>query len=84
MIDVHGVGPEYARNGPRVVAASVVRCLPGLLVTDLSMFNSRSVLARALLIASRAVRNWLVWVRHEAHCYIARVAGTDWRRRLWI
>jgi hypothetical protein len=24
-----GVGPEYARNGPRVVAASVVRCLPG-------------------------------------------------------
>jgi hypothetical protein len=27
--DVVGVGPEYARNGPRVVAASVVRCLPG-------------------------------------------------------
>jgi hypothetical protein len=23
-------------------------------------------------------------VRHEAHCYIARVAGMDWRRCLWI
>ena len=23
-------------------------------------------------------------VRHEAHCYIARVAGRDWRRCLWI
>jgi hypothetical protein len=23
-------------------------------------------------------------VRHEAHCYIARLAGMDWRRCLWI
>jgi hypothetical protein len=23
-------------------------------------------------------------VRHEAHCCIARVAGRDWRRCLWI
>jgi hypothetical protein len=28
--------------------------------------------------------NRLIWVRHEAHCYIARVAGMDWRRCLWI
>ena len=25
-----------------------------------------------------------LWVRHEAHCCIARVAGMDWRRCLWI
>ena len=24
------------------------------------------------------------WVRHEAHCYIARAAGRDERRYLWI
>jgi hypothetical protein len=24
------------------------------------------------------------WVRHEAHCCIARVAGRDERRYLWI
>jgi len=24
------------------------------------------------------------YVRHEAHWYIARVAGTDWRRCLWV
>jgi hypothetical protein len=28
--------------------------------------------------------SWLFCVRHEAHCYIARVAGIDWRRCLWI
>jgi pimeloyl-ACP methyl ester carboxylesterase len=28
--------------------------------------------------------NWLICVRHEAHCYIARIAGMDWRRCLWI
>jgi len=28
--------------------------------------------------------NWMICVRHEAHCYIARVAGMDWRRCLWI
>jgi hypothetical protein len=26
----------------------------------------------------------MICVRHEAHCYIARVAGMDWRRCLWI
>jgi hypothetical protein len=29
-------------------------------------------------------QNWLICVRHEAHCYIARRAGMDWRRCLWI
>jgi len=24
------------------------------------------------------------WVRHEAHCYIARAAGRDERKYLWI
>jgi transposase len=23
---------------------------------------------------------WRIWVRHEAHCCIARLAGVDWRR----
>ena len=27
---------------------------------------------------------WRIWVRHVAHCCIARVAGRDWRRCLWI
>jgi transposase len=27
---------------------------------------------------------WRIWVRHEAHCCIARVAGRDRRRCLWI
>ena len=27
---------------------------------------------------------WRIWVRHAAHCCIARVAGRDWRRCLWI
>jgi len=26
----------------------------------------------------------MICVRHEAHCYMARVAGMDWRRCLWI
>jgi len=30
------------------------------------------------------VQNRIICVRHEAHCYIARVAGMDWRRCLWI
>jgi len=30
------------------------------------------------------VQNWIFCVRHEAHCYIARIAGMDWRRCLWI
>ena len=25
-----------------------------------------------------------IWVRHAAHCCIARGAGRDWRRCLWI
>jgi hypothetical protein len=29
-------------------------------------------------------RSRLICVRHEAHCCIARVAGMDWRRCLWI
>jgi hypothetical protein len=29
-------------------------------------------------------QNRIICVRHEAHCYIARVAGMDWRRCLWI
>jgi hypothetical protein len=71
-----GVGPEYARNGPRVVAASVVRCgqVP-YRPTDLSMFNSRSVLTRALLIASRVVRSWLVWA---ASVLTSPVATASW------
>ena len=31
-----------------------------------------------------AIQIWLICVRHEAHCYIARIAGMDWRRCLWI
>ena len=27
---------------------------------------------------------WRIWVRHVAHCCIARVAGKDRRRCLWI
>ena len=27
---------------------------------------------------------WRIWVRHVAHCGIARVAGKDRRRCLWI
>ena len=27
---------------------------------------------------------WRIWVRHGAHCCIARGAGGDWRRCLWI
>ena len=27
---------------------------------------------------------WRIWVRHGAHCCIARGAGRDWRRCLWI
>ena len=42
----------------------------------------------ALILADRlvmkAVPNRLICVRHEAHCYIARIAGMDWRRCLWI
>jgi len=51
-----GVRPEYARNGPRVVSAS-----DALQAGRPAMFNSRPVLAGALLIASRAVRSRLVW-----------------------
>jgi hypothetical protein len=29
-------------------------------------------------------QSWMICVRHEAHCYIARIAGMDWRRCLWI
>jgi hypothetical protein len=28
-------------------------------------------------------QNRTICVRHEVHCYIARVAGMDWRRCLW-
>ena len=27
---------------------------------------------------------WRIWVRHAAHCCIARIAGKDRRRCLWI
>jgi hypothetical protein len=30
-----------------------------------------------------AVLSQMIYVRHEVHCYIARVAGMDWRRCLW-
>jgi len=36
------------------------------------------------LSADAGMRNRVICVRHEAHCYIARVAGMDWRRCLWI
>jgi hypothetical protein len=32
----------------------------------------------------RPRHNGMICVRHEAHCYIARIAGMDWRRCLWI
>jgi len=35
-------------------------------------------------LADKLVQNWKISVRHEAHCYIARPAGMDWRRCLWI
>jgi len=31
-----------------------------------------------------SVLEWMICVRHEAYCYIARAAGMDWRRCLWI
>jgi hypothetical protein len=34
--------------------------------------------------SSSGAQNRAFCVRHEAHCYIARVAGMDWRRCLWI
>jgi phthalate 3,4-dioxygenase subunit alpha len=33
---------------------------------------------------STGIHNGLICVCHEAHCYIARIAGIDWRRCLWI
>jgi transposase len=27
---------------------------------------------------------WRIWVRREAHCRIARLAGRNWRRCSWI
>ena len=71
--DVVGVGPEIRqkRAARRCRVCGQVPSRP----TDLSMFNSRSVLARALLIASRAVRNWLVWA---ASVVTSPVATASW------
>jgi len=35
-------------------------------------------------LSARVTLNRMFCVRHEAHCYIARIAGMDWRRCLWI
>ena len=32
------------------------------------------------LVLESASDYWRIWVRHEAHCCIARLAGGNWRR----
>ena len=66
-----GTGIRQKRAARRCRVCGQVPSRP----TDLSMFNSRSVLARALLIASQAVRNWLVWA---ASVVTSPVATASW------
>ena len=85
--------PAPAAPGPLSDGTWIVATSPAL---PMSMPHTRSrysVLAAALFTrrsplpsphAADDLHNWTICVRHEAHCYIARVAGMDWRRCLWI
>ena len=75
-------GQPPARDGGR--RASRVEEVPATAREILALAGRLLADGVELAVMESTSDYWRIWVRHVAHCCIARVAGKDRRRCLWI